>query len=845
MSKMKKIFAVLLCVAMLMPLLPQPEAKEVEAAESTEIVDDNPNLFTVGGFDAADSLTACSGSATRVTWKDTEDVWGDSQSGCLALPYDTSANTNSYIYYSVAVEPNTKYTISLYTKFDKGGMLQLVAYNGSISADKGLVHQNSSSTITTWEQVAYTFETGEGQTILKIRLGNMGVAEGVSEVATCYLDDLQIRKHEHTSTTTSRTCATKYTKIGGSENTCNEDVLIANGSMSGQESPYEWKMNQGSNNAASLKISEEDANGRRDSQSLRIVQPASQSTNVYTITGTLKGNNTHYRLTWKVKGDTNVQVYPRFQGRNHSDYDTEHRLLNFATTCKDNIWTQGEVLITNINEQQYTLYFYCKGNSITNILLDDVKLVEVEDTHIDGNCDGMCDFATDCCLNQKGNDFSGYHCDKQVIGFAGAQAVLSDEIKLKLYINDDEDENTKLTAKVNNKDVDIELDNGQDKPYIVVSLAAKEMTDVIKAELYLDGILVSGKEYSVQEYAQTILNDSEKASEWDMVKAMLNYGAWAQTYFDYKKTDLANSIVPEQDRYTNSDASEKFASYMTGNTKIVKNGISELKYGSEEAKSCMSFSEDGSGKYGETWSITGIKSSSYVVWLTDTVSQDLADTYVISYWIKTEANDTGSALQVKPTVRWWGTTEKGAYDYFDATETITTSTGWRKVVLRWTRPTKCDKEFRVGIFPKLDNGDSVSIAGFKLERADNTASIKDYEPTIENKVDSFLGYTMVLEDTTSVRLYFNAEPTNAKIDNDNAVIQTKGSKYYIEIPDVKAGELANSHTIEVTSGEQTMKITNFSVLSAATAAIQNDDTMDELKNLCTALVLYAEAAKAL
>ena len=82
------------------------------------------------------------------------------------------------------------------------------------------------------------------------------------------------------------------------------------------------------------------------------------------------------------------------------------------------------------------------------------------------------------------------------------------------------------------------------------SVVAKEMTSTITAQM-VDGDQ-TGKVYiySVQEYAQYLLahpsNYSAKVSIF--VKAMLNYGARAQIYFNYNTDNLANSILPENEQ---------------------------------------------------------------------------------------------------------------------------------------------------------------------------------------------------------------------------------------------------------------------------------------------------------
>lgn len=71
---------------------------------------------------------------------------------------------------------------------------------------------------------------------------------------------------------------------------------------------------------------------------------------------------------------------------------------------------------------------------------------------------------------------------------------------------------------------------------------APQMADEITAELLQDGDATGvEKEYSVEQYAENMINkDNTKQDYKDFLKPMLNYGAFAQKYFNYNKSDLAN-----------------------------------------------------------------------------------------------------------------------------------------------------------------------------------------------------------------------------------------------------------------------------------------------------------------
>ncbi len=96
-------------------------------------------------------------------------------------------------------------------------------------------------------------------------------------------------------------------------------------------------------------------------------------------------------------------------------------------------------------------------------------------------------------------------------------------------------------------------------------IAVKEIADTITAQLF-DGnnaALTEQYTYSVKEYAEYIINTPASYSEKEiaLAKALLNYGAYAQTMFDHNTDNLANSGLDETDKtladVTIGDAYEK------------------------------------------------------------------------------------------------------------------------------------------------------------------------------------------------------------------------------------------------------------------------------------------------
>lgn len=96
-----------------------------------------------------------------------------------------------------------------------------------------------------------------------------------------------------------------------------------------------------------------------------------------------------------------------------------------------------------------------------------------------------------------------------------------------------------VTATINGKTIEIVKTENSDGTYkLSVKLAAAQMTDEIKLVINGTPLITT---YSVRKYADYILYDDAYSSCYELVKAMLAYGAAAQNYFDYKTDNLADS----------------------------------------------------------------------------------------------------------------------------------------------------------------------------------------------------------------------------------------------------------------------------------------------------------------
>ena len=119
---------------------------------------------------------------------------------------------------------------------------------------------------------------------------------------------------------------------------------------------------------------------------------------------------------------------------------------------------------------------------------------------------------------------------------AGWNVSLGDNIGVNFHLNS---EDYTVTTTVNGAAVTPAISG----KVVTVNVAAAQMTDTIGLTVKNGGEIVHTGEYSVRMYADTILNGSYDAEVKDMVKQMLNYGAAAQTYFNYNTDNLANSGI--------------------------------------------------------------------------------------------------------------------------------------------------------------------------------------------------------------------------------------------------------------------------------------------------------------
>lgn len=143
---------------------------------------------------------------------------------------------------------------------------------------------------------------------------------------------------------------------------------------------------------------------------------------------------------------------------------------------------------------------------------------------------------------------------------------LSDELcnDKTAYMRYDLPDGTTMIQKVS--DASKRMYNDVECYVFTCEVSAAQMNDGIKAQVVANGKTGETYEYKVKNYADKIIENTEDKDTFKkaapMVKAMLNYGAYSQIYFNNNVDELANSGVEDTVHTATVDTSnvEKFVS---------------------------------------------------------------------------------------------------------------------------------------------------------------------------------------------------------------------------------------------------------------------------------------------
>ena len=116
------------------------------------------------------------------------------------------------------------------------------------------------------------------------------------------------------------------------------------------------------------------------------------------------------------------------------------------------------------------------------------------------------------------------------------------------------------TYKLNASDAAEVNENGKTLYKFSCPVNAAQMSDTIETRIVIDNKTEEEYSYSVKEYASELLSKSNEypAETIKLVKALLNYGTAAQTFFKYNTGKPANAILSDTDKIV---AAADFAAY--------------------------------------------------------------------------------------------------------------------------------------------------------------------------------------------------------------------------------------------------------------------------------------------
>ena len=162
---------------------------------------------------------------------------------------------------------------------------------------------------------------------------------------------------------------------------------------------------------------------------------------------------------------------------------------------------------------------------------------------IDEDKDGLCD-SNGCNTIMDG-----------IAGVSGNSLSLNGDVRVNFYMELDASITSNASAvvrfTVNGKTTDVPVSGKSpetDGSYkFSIDVAAAQMADKITVQVITSQATGTAFTYSVTEYAKAILEDAKyEDTTAPLMKAMLNYGTYAQHYFKYNKSLLANSVMENE-----------------------------------------------------------------------------------------------------------------------------------------------------------------------------------------------------------------------------------------------------------------------------------------------------------
>ena len=187
-------------------------------------------------------------------------------------------------------------------------------------------------------------------------------------------------------------------------------------------------------------------------------------------------------------------------------------------------------------------------------------------TNVDGYIDNVqvvmpCEHSYEAVVTDPtftANGYTTYSCSKcgdsyiadettaYTVNVAEWNIALADDVRANFHLNiDSRIQDAFVTVLVNDFGYKYSVSElaTTEKGYYIVSanVAAAQMTEDISIVISSGDISSEEMNYSIRQYAEYILNGEYDNNTKLLVQRMLNYGAAAQTYFDYNTENMANA----------------------------------------------------------------------------------------------------------------------------------------------------------------------------------------------------------------------------------------------------------------------------------------------------------------
>ncbi len=275
-----------------------------------------------------------------------------------------------------------------------------------------------------------------------------------------------------------------------------------------------------------------------------------------------------YTYTLPVQGSLHMIFN---NGSGNQTVDIKNLMTCTVYCCKTETDGEGKNLVENSTEAYHTFTIKniceeafvsdatCTNNKTYHYSCEYCGAVSTEDVfeladtnlggHVDTDNNNSCDTCT-AVIKHVINKNNSLTLEDNVA--VNLYMELSEDVKndasayFKITLPDGSSEEISVSEAVQDTPV------GGTEAYYKLSgdVAAKEMAQKIKVEVYREGEVVQTYEYSALDYATQVINNASSLNSElvSLTKAMLNYGAMSQLYFGYETDTLANSILDEQDK---------------------------------------------------------------------------------------------------------------------------------------------------------------------------------------------------------------------------------------------------------------------------------------------------------